>query len=67
MQPMLTHQLKQLHPTHAAAGGQPNPQWIAWLMGFPVAWLSSALSAMPSSRNASSRSTNASPTLSASE
>jgi hypothetical protein len=32
-------------------GGQLNPTWVAWLMGFPPAWVSSAPLAMPSSRS----------------
>jgi hypothetical protein len=33
-----------------AIGGPPNPTWVAWLMGYPSAWINSAPSAMPSSR-----------------
>ena len=27
--------------------GHLNPTWVAWLMGFPIDWISSALTATP--------------------
>lgn len=39
-------------PTLAAqAGGQLNPNWVGWLMGFPIAWANSKATAMPKSRS----------------
>jgi hypothetical protein len=32
------------------AGGQLNPTWVEWLMGFPLGWTDSGASAMRSSR-----------------
>ncbi len=41
----------------ALVGGQLNPQWVEWLMGFPLGWTDLGDSATPSSRK--SRSTSA--------
>jgi hypothetical protein len=30
-------------------GGQLNPDWVGWLMGFPIAWANSKATAMPKS------------------
>lgn len=30
----------ELHKQVAPSGGPLNPQWVAWLMGFPIDWLS---------------------------
>lgn len=38
MQNMLTHQAKRSDPEGTAAGGQLNPDWCEWLMGWPVGW-----------------------------
>jgi len=35
MQRMLTHQAKESDPEGTASGGQLNPTWVEWLMGFP--------------------------------
>jgi hypothetical protein len=51
MQQMLTHQVKRADMATTLAGGQLNPTWVAWLMGFPLDWLSCVASAMPSSRS----------------
>ena len=32
------------------AGGQLNPTWVEWLMGFPLGWTDCGASATPSSR-----------------
>lgn len=63
MQKMLTQQVKLQHPEEAANGGQLNPLWVAWLMGYPTDWLNSVASAMPSSRNVCSQPTTESLTL----
>src|SRR5262245_57012118 len=39
---------------HTRDGGALNPEWVAWLMGFPSEWLSCGDSATPSSRKSSS-------------
>ena len=39
-------------PTLAAqVGGQLNPDWVGWLMGFPIAWGNLKATAMPKSRS----------------
>lgn len=38
MQFMLTHAAKLSDPEGTAAGGQLNPEWVEWLMGFPTGW-----------------------------
>jgi hypothetical protein len=38
MQFMLTHAAKLSCPEQTEAGGQLNPQWVEWLMGYPVGW-----------------------------
>jgi hypothetical protein len=39
-------------PTLAAqVGGQLSPDWVGWLMGFPIAWANSKAMAMPKSRS----------------
>lgn len=40
----------ELHKQVAASGGPLNPQWVAWLMGFPIDWTS-----LPPSETLSSR------------
>ena len=30
-------------------GGQLNPHWVGWLMGFPIGWASSKVTATPKS------------------
>ena len=42
-------------------GGQLNPTWVEWLMGYPLGWLNSALLGMPLFRNARALSTKKSP------
>ena len=37
-------------PLNAVIGGSLNPQWVEWLMGFPLGWTVCAPSATPSSR-----------------
>jgi hypothetical protein len=37
----------------AAIGGQLNPTWVEWLMGFPIGWTDSAGSGTLLSRNSS--------------
>jgi hypothetical protein len=41
-------------------GGQLNPTWVEWLMGYPLEWTACAASATPSSRRLRSGSRNAS-------
>jgi hypothetical protein len=53
MQRMLTHQAKESDPDGTAAGGQLNPTWVEWLMGFPPGWTDLGPSATPSSRKSS--------------
>jgi len=50
MQFMLTHAVKLADPAKAAAGWQLNPQWVDWLMGYPIGWTALSASEMPSSR-----------------
>jgi hypothetical protein len=38
------------------SGGQLNPTWVEWLMGFPTGWTDLKPSEMPSSRKSSSKS-----------
>ena len=51
MQQMLTHQVKRADMEATLAGGQLNPTWVAWLMGFPLDWLSCVALAMLSSHS----------------
>jgi hypothetical protein len=44
----------------AENGGQLNPTWVEWLMGFPPGWTDLDASATPSSPNAHNTSENAS-------
>lgn len=37
-------------PLSETVGGQLNPTWVEWLMGYPIGWTDCAGSAMPSSR-----------------
>jgi hypothetical protein len=38
MQFMLTHAAKLSDPEATSTGGQLNPEWVEWLMGFPIGW-----------------------------
>ena len=38
MQFMLTHAAKLSDPQGTAAGGQLNPTFVEWLMGYPLGW-----------------------------
>ena len=38
MQFMLTHAAKMSEPEQTASGGQLNPTWVEWLMGWPLGW-----------------------------
>ena len=38
------------HAPDTPAGGQLNPTWVEWLMGFPLGWTACMASATPSSR-----------------
>ena len=38
MQFMLTHAAKLSQPEETAQGGQLNPEWVEWLMGYPIGW-----------------------------
>jgi hypothetical protein len=38
----------ELHKQVAPSGGPLNPQWVAWLMGFPIDWLTWQPSGTPS-------------------
>jgi hypothetical protein len=38
MQFMLTHAAKLSEPELTETGGQLNPNWVEWLMGFPSGW-----------------------------
>jgi DNA (cytosine-5)-methyltransferase 1 len=40
----------------AQNGGQLNPTWVEWLMGFPTGWTDLKASEMPSSRKSSRKS-----------
>jgi hypothetical protein len=40
----------ELHKQVAPSGGPLNPQWVAWLMGFPIDWTSLPPSGTRSSR-----------------
>jgi hypothetical protein len=48
----------ELHKQVAPSGGPLNPQWVAWLMGFPIDWTSLPPSATRSSRKSRSGSAN---------
>ena len=56
MQRMLTHQAKESDPEGTAAGGQLNPTWVEWLMGFPAGWTDCEHLATPSFRKSLKRS-----------
>ncbi|MGB1142082.1 MAG: hypothetical protein ACPG1A_14365 [Halioglobus sp.] len=34
-------------PLNSVAGGGLNPQWVEWLMGFPIGWTDCEVSATP--------------------
>jgi hypothetical protein len=38
MQNMLTHEAKKSQMVETEKGGQLNPTWVEWLMGFPLGW-----------------------------
>jgi hypothetical protein len=40
--------------------GQLNPEWVAWLMGYPIGWLNLKDSVTPSSRKSRQKSSDAS-------
>jgi hypothetical protein len=44
----------ELHKQVAPSGGPLNPQWVAWLMGFPIDWLSLPPTGTRSSRRSRS-------------
>lgn len=50
MQFMLTHAAKLSDPEATEAGGQLNPTWVEWLMGFPLGHTACMASATRSSR-----------------
>jgi len=43
-------------PLNKAVGGMLNPEWVEWLIGFPIGWTACEASGMRSSRNRSTRS-----------
>ena len=38
MQNMLTHEAKRSDMQATQTGGQLNPTWVEWLMGYPLGW-----------------------------
>lgn len=54
----------ELHKQVAPSGGPLNPQWVAWLMGFPIDWTSLPHSGTRSSRRSRSGSAGESSTTS---
>lgn len=50
----------ELHKQVAPSGGPLNPQWVAWLMGFPIDWTSLPPSETRSSRRSRNGSADAS-------
>jgi hypothetical protein len=52
----------ELHKQVAPSGGPLNPQWVAWLMGFPIDWTSLPPSGTRSSRRSRSGSAGGSST-----
>ena len=43
-------------PLNSIAGGPLNPQFVEWMMGFPLGWTALEPSEMPSSRKSSKKS-----------
>ena len=41
--------LRRTQPLNSVVGGQLNPTWVEWLMGFPLGWTDLERSEMPSS------------------
>jgi hypothetical protein len=58
MQFMLTHAVKMVWQQEAEAGGQLDPRFAEWVMGYPDGWTDCVASATPSSRSAPTRSSN---------
>ena len=50
----------QHEENHGKQSGQLNPEWVAWLMGYPIEWLNCVDSEMPSSRKSRQKSSDAS-------
>jgi hypothetical protein len=48
------HNLEEQTGASVKGGGQLNPSWVEWLMGFPIGWTALNASATPSSRPLSS-------------
>jgi hypothetical protein len=55
-----SQQRRNTRPLNARAGGPLNPEWIEWLMGFPIGWTALAPSGTPCSRRSRSGSAGAS-------
>jgi hypothetical protein len=47
---------RNARPLSEHVGGSLNPEWVEWLMGFPVGWTALEPSEMPSSRKSSKKS-----------
>jgi len=50
MQRMLTHAAKESIPLETQNGGQLNPTWVDWIMGFPIGYTGLESLATPKSR-----------------
>lgn len=44
------------YPAPPPEGGQLNPEWVEWLMGYPIGWTDLGASGTPSSRRSLKRS-----------
>lgn len=33
-----SQKMRNTQPLNAAVGGSLNPEWVEWLMGFPIGW-----------------------------